>query len=248
MGAAGLARPLLGDRRRVGRVTAEGEALALAHGLFWVLATLAERAPIAIVVDDTPLVRRADPALPWLSRPSDASSCRCFWSRRAAPASPWWGPTRSWRPIPRLSCCVRGRSPQGVRQVVKQDFPKADDEFVTACHRVSGGSPFLLRELLRDLAADETVPDAAAAAQVGRLAPRSVSLGVLAQIARLPDPSAKLARAIAVLGEAPLLTAALLAGVDLDQASDAADKLAGAGIVEVGPIVGFTHPLLRTAV
>ena len=66
--------------------------------------------------------------------------------------------------------------------------------------RVSGGNPFMLRELLlswRPSAARER----GEAPHVRDVAPATIQRAVLVRLARLPDPASRLAQAVAVLGD-----------------------------------------------
>ena len=124
-----------------------------------------------------------------------------------------------------------------------------DAAFASACHSSTGGNPLLLHELLRSLAAEAVAPTAANTGIVSDLGPRAVSRAVLLRLMRLPGEAAKLARAIAVLGEgAALATARELAGLDERQAADASGALARAEILRTDTPLGFVHPLVRDAI
>ena len=141
-------------------------------------------------------------------------------------------------------------SRNGVRAMLTQRFGTAPAEpFAAACHAVTGGNPFLLRELIRQLHADAIRPDQEAAHRVAALGPRSVARAVALRIARLGPAAGELARAAAVLGDgAQLRHAAALAGMGLSDAAAAADGLAGIGVFEPGTPLRFVHPIVRTAV
>ena len=70
---------------------------------------------------------------------------------------------------------------------------------------------------------------------------------VVVRLGRLPECAAALARAVAVLGEAPLPLAADLADLDAP-AEEAADTLAGAHLLGPGEPLAFVHPLMAGAV
>ena len=85
-----------------------------------------------------------------------------------------------------------------------------------ACARASAGNPFVLRELIFDLAADGVAPVAAQAARVAERVPDQVERTVLARLRRLDAAAAQLAEAVAVLGEGTgLRLAAFLVGIML---------------------------------
>lgn len=143
----------------------------------------------------------------------------------------------------------RTLSPGAVARMVLAELPGADPAFTRACAEVSGGNPFLARELLRALRADGIVPAAGSASRVESLVPDSVLHSVLVRLARLGEPAERLAEAVAVLGNrASLRQARLLAGLDGETAEKAADALAVAHILDPGEPLRFTHPLIATSV
>ena len=107
-----------------------------------------------------------------------------------------------------------------------------DPAFAGACHASTGGNPFYLGELARELPAPN----------VTALGPRTIA----AAVKRRLDPEAlKLARAVAVLGDgADPATAKALA--DIEDPDTAARALAAAGVLEHG--LTFAHPIVRSAV
>jgi DNA-binding CsgD family transcriptional regulator len=120
--------------------------------------------------------------------------------------------------------------------------------FTSACQRATGGSPFLVRELVEALNREGIVPDTRSAARVEAVGARTTRRWIQLRLGRLPAPAARLARAVAVLERAPLPLAAALAGIDLAEAADAADTLAAAGILEPERPLAFVHPLVRAGV
>src|SRR5919204_689905 len=171
----------------------------------------------------------------------------------ARPAEP--GATSE--PLVRLSAdpaarAVRPRalSAAAVGEVVRSTMaPDAEESFCAACHEVTQGNPFLLRELLLELRAEGRRGAAGDAGIVREMAPSTIARVVLLRLARLPAPARALARAVAVLGDdSELRLAAALADVDPAAAEGAADALAAAGILDAGARLGFVHPLVRNAV
>ena len=137
-----------------------------------------------------------------------------------------------------------------MRTLLTEEFGTAPVErFAGACDAVTGGNPFLLRELAASLRADGIGPGQEAADQVAGLGPRSVARAVALRVAGLGPAAGELARAAAILGDgAQLRHAAALAGVDLADAAAAADELASIGVFEPGTPLRFVHPIVRTAV
>jgi DNA-binding CsgD family transcriptional regulator len=120
--------------------------------------------------------------------------------------------------------------------------------FATACFEVSGGNPFLLRELARTLAQRGIDPLPEHAEQVRGLVPERVAQTVSMRIERLPPSAGAVARALAILGEeSDLRLVAELAEVDPTEAAGAADKLRASAILDGGGDLRFVHPLVRSA-
>lgn len=133
--------------------------------------------------------------------------------------------------------------------LVRRALPHAEDAFVAACCRLTGGNPLLLGELVTAFAASGRAPDADAAKRLAELAPRSVRRAVLARLGELSSAAMALARAAAVLGDgAPLHQAAQLAELDPGAAAAAADGLVSAEVFAAGDTLAFRHPLHRAAV
>ena len=133
-----------------------------------------------------------------------------------------------------------------VRTVLSNE---ADTAFVDACHASTSGIPFLVHELLREVASERLQPTAAEARRVGALTPGGVSAVVGLRMANMPSGAVDLARAVAVLGDGVGVgTAAALTDLDEDGAATAAAALVRAGIVESRNGLSFTHPVVRATV
>ena len=128
-------------------------------------------------------------------------------------------------------------------------FDEPDDQFVRGCLEVTGGNPFLVGELLSEVAARGLDPAGAALADLGAIVPRGVANAVLLRLARLVPSAAALARALSVLGDgAQVGDAARLAGLAASDLESAVAALVSAGVVESGGVIRFTHPILRAAI
>src|SRR4051794_16664707 len=251
-GAAGRARPLLEAAPAREAAPSEAPAVELFHGLYWLVANLAERAPLLLTIDD----------IHW----ADAASLRFvqFLVPRleelpvlVALASRIEEPGFDHGVIDALVtdplACVLRPAPLGddaVATLVESALGRAPDAaFSEACTEATGGNPFLLRELLHELAGDGVEPAAEAVPVVSQLAPPTVARAVLLRLARLGDEAAALARALAVLGDGtPLHRVSALAGLSQDEAAQAATALGRAGILDAGAALAFAHPILRAAV
>jgi DNA-binding CsgD family transcriptional regulator len=245
-GAAGLASVLFDG----GVSEAEVAVVSIVHGLFWLLSNLAERGPVALLVDD---VHAADEAslqfLLYLCRRVDELPIALVAAARSGePAGGALAALLS-TPVARV-LHPQPLSERAVAELVRAGrFADAEEEFCRACTEVTGGNPFLVRELIATLAQEGVPPTAASSAVVRQLAPEAVSRSVLLRLSRLgPEPVA-LARAVAVLGEeAPLSSAAALAELDPDSAASAAAALASGDILRREESLSFVHPIVRSAV
>jgi DNA-binding CsgD family transcriptional regulator len=249
-GAAALARPLFDAGR--GAAARDASTVELFHGLYWLTANLADQSPLLLAVDD----------VHW----ADAGSLRFlqFLVPRleelpvlVALASRLTEPGFDRDPIDALATdplahVLRPRplGESAVATLVSEELgAPPDPAFNGACAQATGGNPFLLRELLRELATDGVQPAAEATPLVSQLAPPTVARAVLLRLARLGDHAAALARALAILGDgAPLRRVAALAGLNPDHAAQAAEALVAAGILDTGAALSFAHPILRAVV
>jgi DNA-binding CsgD family transcriptional regulator len=243
-GAARLAAPVFGNQDAT---SVPGD---VAYGLYWLCANLAESGPVMLVVDD---VHWADSAsLRFLShlsrRIADIPVMLMLAGRPGHVLDGLVGSALSGIAPDVIS--LRPLSEEAVAAVVRQDLSAdADDVFCRACAVATGGNPFLLAEALTNLRSAETRPVAAEAHRIEQLRAPAISRAVLARIARLGPDATRFARALAVLGAAaePRHVAAL-AGLTATAAAAAADALARESIVTAHHPLGFTHPLVRTAV
>jgi DNA-binding CsgD family transcriptional regulator len=257
-GPAALATEVLGvehERESPGdraAATLSQGAAATTHGLYWLVANLAERSPLMLSVDDAHVADTA--SLRWLgylARRLDGLPVSVLLAARPRESTPEWQTldgivadrrTRTVRLAPltrdgavELICSALGRDP--------------DVEFCDVCHFMSGGNPFLLRELIEAVARAGVEPTAGSVTRVRELVPETVTRAVLLRMAGLPDAAPPLAWSVAVLeSQASLRDAAALAELDVPRATRAADGLARAGILEQGFPLRFVHPLLRAAV
>lgn len=229
---------------------AEEDAFALLHGLYWLAANLSDTMPLLLAIDD--IQWADDPSLRWLA----------YLARRVdgLPVAI----TATLRPIEKEQPLLdellldpalvvirpNALSVPSVAELVQAELgADADEAFVSACHRATGGNPLLLRELLRSLTAEDVSPEADAVEVVERLAPDAVTRSVRLRLARLPEPAARLARAVAVLGDgAARDQAAAVAGLERREVAPAAAALARIDLLRSEPPFAFVHPLVGNAV
>ncbi len=259
-GPAALASALLGDSLAGDPAAGmgEGQAGALAEGLYWLAVNLARAAAPAsgqpgllLVVDDAQWADRS--SLRFLVQAvgqlAEVTLGVLLAVRTGEPDTPTdlLGRLRSHPGAVRLRpAALSGRA---VAEVVKsQGFPEAEEQFCQACAHVTGGNPFLLQELLTVLRADGIAATADAAHRVSELVPDSVLDAVVISLGRLPASAARLASAVAVLDEAALPLAAGLAELSIPEAEDAADALTEAHLLNAGEPLSLVHPLIAAAV
>jgi len=231
----------------VGEVATPVEHGDLMAGFDWLVAGLARRGPLLLVADD---VQWADEeSLLFLGSLRHRISTLPVLVLAAAREV---GPDGR---RPALAALVADRdaevlrlddplSEAGVSRLLRDAWGEVDPEAAHAVSEVSGGNPFLVLAVARLLTGTGRVT----APVVRDVVPGSVIDSVVERLAGLGDAERDLARAVAVLETTPTGTAAELAGLDLDRASRAADRLRAAGLFGVEAGLEYRHALLRSAV
>jgi DNA-binding CsgD family transcriptional regulator len=257
-GAAALAAPLVDPAGTADPSGPAADPFPIMHGLYWLCANLADRRPLAIIVDDA---HWADtPSLRWLNylarRLDGVPALLALAARSTEPEAP----VESIEAIKAEARCELLRPAEltesaSAKLLAERLEAEPAPELASKAHRITGGNPFLLSELARSLAAEGVRPDAAAAARLGELGPETIARGSLSRLENLPDPARALARAAALFSaDAPLRHAATLAGLAAESdALAAADTLAAAGFLDPAGLAApqaelrFLHPLIRQA-
>ena len=224
------------------------DAGAVVHGLYALTAALAARAPRALLVDDAHWADAASARfLLYLSRRVEALSIALIVGVRGGEAPEFVArlldaaPVRRVRPAA-LSADAVGRV---LRDRLGREVGSALRE---ACLTATGGTPLLVVELARALAAAPAADDATAVLQVGRLAPEAVTRSVTLRLAAVSEAARRLARGTAIFGdEARLSDAAALADLGEDDAAAAAGELAAVALLANAVPLAWRHPLLRVA-
>jgi DNA-binding CsgD family transcriptional regulator len=248
-GAARLAAPVF-EAEAAGAVDRD-RAAAVLHGLYWLVAGVAERGPVLLLVDDAQ----------WL----DAASARfvVYLARRltSLPVLLVVGLRTGERAdVVGLDAELGEVAANVLRPAVLSEDAsatlvrgalgtRADDELCRSCHEATGGNPFYRRELAIALSADGGRPTVEAARRVRSLGAGAIGRSVLVRLARLGTDCERLTQALVVLGPGcPLRHAATLADLRRDRAEVAADALRAVELLAHGPGLSFAHPIVGEAI
>ena len=246
-GAARLAEPVLDP---AAAATADGAdtTRGVLHGLYWLVANLAERGPLLLAVDD---VHWADEAslryLLYLARRLDGVPVALVLAARSGEPRGGSEELRALRleahpPVLRPGALSAAATATLTAARLGRDPPAG---LVSACHEATLGNPFLLTELLAQLRSQPEDIDPGA---VARSASERITAAILMRIGTFGPQAAALARAVAVLGAtADIEAAAALADLDATTAAGLADELARAEILAPDEL-RFVHPLVGAAV
>jgi DNA-binding CsgD family transcriptional regulator len=250
-GAARLALPILDPGS-----AEEGDSPELMyqrlHGLYWVTANLAREQPLLITIDDAQWADEASMAAErFLSLRIADLPMVLLLAVRTMEVGQLGVPLAEMLADPATISVRPGPlSEDGAGQRVETFLGAAEPAFAAACHKATGGNPFLLEQLLNEIRAEGIEPTAANAERVASLGPDTVRASVLLRLERMPSAGGPVAQALAILGEhdVALRDVATMAGVPEDAAADALAELERAGLVTGAPRLRFTHPILRAAI
>ncbi len=248
--AAALARPLFAPAGAPPEHPDADSSFSMLNGLYWLLNNLLDAGPAALLLDD----------LQWC----DAESLRFL---------NYLAPRLDGLPLAVVASARTGeaatgdltRLAAGPETVVLRPGPLSigatgvlcerrlgagvAGEFAAACRAATGGNPFYLEALLRDVGDQELPADAREAARVRRIGPAAVAQALLLRLSGRPAAATALVRAVAVLGDgAGVAEAARLAELSEAQAASAADLLIALGILQTARGLEFAHPIVREAV
>jgi DNA-binding CsgD family transcriptional regulator len=248
-GAAGFAEQLFTTDGPVPS-TPTDSSMSVLHGLYWLLNNLADDEPVMLAVDDLQWCDAESLRfLNYLAPRLDGLALAVLASTRTGErpttdlARLTTGPeTTLLRPQPLSVGATATLCEQRLGTGVAL-------EFAAACRDATGGNPFLLGALLREVGEQGISADARAAGRVRRVGPAAVSQAVLLRLSGVAAATGTLVRAVAVLGDgASPREAARLAELDDDEAAAAADTLVALGIFAPAAALEFAHPIVREAV
>jgi DNA-binding CsgD family transcriptional regulator len=246
-GPAHAARPLL--LGELAEDSAFDTSFAVLHGLYWLVANLADRRPLLIAVDDAHWVD--EPSLRWLAhlaprleglsvvmlvalRPADPAAARASALALGAESAIIRPGLLSERAV---GAVVRARLGDG-----------ASNELCAAAWEASGGNPFYLTELLRaiELEGFDGPTDPATLPAGGG---EAITRRVLARFRGLDPHGLRLAQAVAVMGDGgELRHAATIAELDMPEALRLAAGLVRLELLAAEDPPRFVHPVVRDAV
>jgi DNA-binding SARP family transcriptional activator/DNA-binding CsgD family transcriptional regulator len=247
-GAARLAAPVFepdvwGEPNR-------DRAGAVLHGLYWLVAGLAERQPVLLVVDDAHWLDLASARfVAYLARRIESLPALLMVGLRGGEGSGGADLAATLADSGAEVLHPAALSEEASATVVRDELgPRAGDDLCQACHQATGGNPFYLRELTATLAhTRETLTEAAS--RVRSLGAAAIARSVLVRLTGLGPECPRLARAVAILGPGSALRhAASVAGLDRNDADLAADRLRSAGVLADGPSLTYVHPIVAEAV
>ncbi len=246
-GASALAGRVLGAAT-LGTDSGQDSSFATLHGCYWLVVNLSEASPLLLVLDDAH----------W----SDAASLRFvdFLARRVSelPVLVALGVRSGERGAEgglldaiadaddAIGVRPRPLSAAGTQELVSSRLgDRATGDVADAAFAATRGNPLLLSELARALAEGDGVVTADA---VEAVVPSSVSRSVQRRLARLPEDTRRVARALAVLGDR--VSSELLAvatSLPPTVISEALEQLRDCDLVSPEGSA-FAHPLVRQAV
>jgi DNA-binding NarL/FixJ family response regulator len=250
-GAAAPAEAVFGQLAPGGE-TSEDASWSALQGLYWLVLNLAAERPVLLVVDDLHWCDRPSLRfLAFLSRRIDGTGVGLLTGLRST--EPGTDPALISEITSHPSLVAIRPAPltgAAVGEVVGHRLHgEGDAEFREACHRVTGGNPLLVRQLLSALETAGATPTAGEADRIAEVGPRAVSRTVLTRLARLPAAATAVARGVAILGDrSDVASVAELTELDPAAVAAATGELAGAEILRPGTALGFVHPLVRDAV
>ena len=223
-----------------------------AHALTWLVSDVAERVPALILLDDAHWAD--EPSMQFLAHLAgrlSEISCSLLLARRPRPRAAPAGALDRVAAAPETDVVALGPlTPAAVEGLVRASLDQEPSEgVVAACTELTGGNPFYLRELLRELHDGARRGERIDVERVMSETPARVIDNVRVRLEPLGEDALALARAVAVLGPgAPLRHASLLAVLEMDRAAHGLDLLVEIDLAAPGQPLRLAHPLVASAV
>lgn len=228
-----------------------GDPFAMIHSLYWLALNALEAGPLLLAVDDAQ----------W----ADAASLRFFHylAQRASELSLALVLAFRTGEVATDERVVRElRTDQAALQLRPAPLSEAavgallaafgqdvDPELRHAYWEASGGNPFYVTELSREMRRGDKPHGLSAGMSTSTIVPERIARFIEARVAQLDRRAQRFSEAVAILGdEATLRRAATLARLSEDEAGDVMRQLAGAAILRSTGSLAFAHPIVRAAV
>jgi DNA-binding CsgD family transcriptional regulator/energy-coupling factor transporter ATP-binding protein EcfA2 len=242
--AAPAARLLTND---VG-AEAASDPFAMLHSVYWVVSSLAERSPLVITIDDVHWLDQPSMRFLVLMQPRVVELPILLVASTRPPHAADEELGRMLADPDVRTIRLQPLSSAAVAILIRERFGEADAEFAETCAELTGGNPFYLEELLREIELRGVRPTASGAHEARRIGPRSISQSLRFR-GRASSEGAAVARAVAVLGDSSRIQdVAALAGLDRDIAAAAADALMAESVLAPQSDLAFVHPIVRSSV
>lgn len=229
------------------------EPQGVRDALDWLMAGLTQRrGPMVVLVDDAHWADRE--SLTWLeafARTVESMPVLLVVARRPEEPTPNADLLGDLVTLPNTrQYQLAPLSPEAVTTMLQARLGGATDvRFAELCHRATDGVPFVVAQLIGEIADRDMKPTAANAEQLEALAAAIVGRGMIRRLERTGAEAVRLARAVAVLGaDATLGRAAALAGLDLADAIGPADGLRAVRVLAGDEHLEFAHPTIATEV
>jgi DNA-binding CsgD family transcriptional regulator len=217
-------------------------------GLYWLVADLAEAAPLLIVVDD----------VQWADEPSLRHLlylCRRLDGLRATVLTAARSEAQSTVLDDLSTLASRRIEPQpltrkGVAEMVRQVLGREPSPgFTRACLAQTGGYPLYVGELLREAKRRGISPDDAVVGELESVDANGLAAHVWRRVEAAGSDAGEVAGLVSVLGgRAQPARIALLSGVRAARVAEVLDALIDSGVLKAGEPPGFAHPIVQAAV
>jgi DNA-binding CsgD family transcriptional regulator len=233
VGPAALAAAVLGLRDMP-----HGALVDPLYALSWLVTNLAETAPLLIAIDDIHwLDAESGRFVAYLAQRLEGQPVLLAGTARPREPGAMASPLDVFRDLA-MVVSPPPLSAAAVAEIVGDAAPSAE------AHRLTGGNPFLLAELVRAIAR------AAPGTSVDELSSPAVAHSVSRRVRRIGADAVALSGAVSLFAAgAELAEAAEVAGLHRGPAAAAADALIDAQVMRVeGARLEYLHPLMRAAV
>ena len=227
------------------------DAFAVLHGLYWLVANMADDAPLLLAVDD---LQWADPAsvrfMSYLARRLAELRVALIVGVRPRELSSDEGAPELLTQADAVVLRPAALSERATAALLTDRLSACPGpELTAACHHATGGNPFLLHELSVAMREQGVTGETAGVELLAELRPQPLVRSVGRRLASMPAAARMLAEAVAVMGrDATLRDAAAVAQIDEREAQTAMTALVRAELLAAELPLAFVHPLVRAAV